>query len=201
MKIFIFVLTILLTTATLSACSAVQSIDEANGHGNNIYNIKSEPTQTECADDEPLDELSILIMRYLTQEPETVINMENVDYSYVFDLSSEGASFFLIRDDYGDLQYLGVDIFGEMGRISHSYTFTKQFIIYKVVEIMYSQPFFVDPLNIPIEAVYINRYVVMNGEVYVFIDEDEYVPVQPEVRSRVIDTLAHFLEIAVGQNP
>ena len=141
------------------------------------------------------DELEFIITRYLIKDSEIGINTRNIDFAFVFDISTEGASFFTVYSDYGNLEYFGIDILGEMGRISHSYTFTEQFIIYSVVEILYNEPFFINPMGIPIRTVYINRYVISNGAVFRFVDEGEHIVVQNEHRDSIINKLIYFLQI------
>ena len=112
----------------------------------------------------------------------------------VFDFSAEGASFLAIFGDCGRLEYLGVDIFGEMGRISHSYTFTEQFIVYSVVEVAYAEPFFINPTDIPISNVYDGRYMLLRGSrVYRLREGEENLAIDEEFSDAIIERLVYFL--------
>jgi len=139
--------------------------------------------------------IQVIVDRYLTRNPNARVETGNINLSIVFDISTQGASFTAVYDDYGNLEYLGIDIFGEMGRITHSYTFTQHFIVYTIIEVSYSEPFFINPMNIPISDVYSSRFVLFNGNVHRFVDEGEYIVVQNELRDSIITELLYFLEI------
>jgi len=164
-------------------------------------NITYEPVEQLSYDNcESIEnQLRSIIERYLIVDTEIDKYELGIYLSSIFELSTEGASLFIVYDDYGNLEYFAVDIFGEMGRVSHSYTFTEWSIIYSVVEIEYSEPFFINPTHIPISDVYNNRYVIFNGGVYRFIGEGEYMAVYDELRDRIIERLLYFLEIIKAQ--
>jgi len=139
--------------------------------------------------------IEAIIEKYLTNDLDNETSKENISFSFDLGLSSEGASFLTIFNDFGRLEYLGIDIFGEMGRISHSYTFTEHFIVYNVVEVNYSEPFFVNPMDIPIREVSSGRYIFSNGRVYRFIDEEENMAIDGELAGAMIKRLMEFLNI------
>lgn len=79
---------------------------------------------------------------------EQAITTENVnelvETKSSFKYSSEGAGLTGIYSGNHELQYLYVDIYGEMGRITREYTFLEDRIIYNCHEVMYEQPFYIE---------------------------------------------------------
>ncbi len=66
---------------------------------------------------------------------------ETIETRAVFEYSSEGAELTAIYSNDHELQYLQVDIYGEMGRVTREYTFSEDKIIYNCHEVTYEQPF------------------------------------------------------------
>ena len=143
--------------------------------------------------DEEIDNINI-IKQYLTQNinNSNKINIEFLDYH---ELSSEGSEFFVVRDKEDSLEYLNVRIFGTMGQISHEYIFTDVFIIYSLVEIIYSEPFYINPQEVPIYRVNNHRYIIFNGNVYNFIGEDKNILSDIDRQNYIIEQLISFIEI------
>jgi len=137
--------------------------------------------------------------KYLTRETSAEINRNSIETFVSFDFSTEGASFFVIRDNYDNLAHISVDIFGEMGRETHSYIFAGRLIIYNVLEVAYSEPFFINPNNIPIQSVANRRYLILNGNVYRFIDETLHFSIADKDRNIIVERLIHFIE-TIDQN-
>ena len=194
--IVIFLIVILLIFV---ACSPGQSEYKSCENVEYTNELEAEDIFTINEDYELLYERELIIARYLTRGHEYEINTNIESFTNISDLSSEGAEILAIRDDCGALRYLSVDIFGDMGRISYSYTFTESFIIYSVVEVIYSEPFFINPMNIPIDTINNNRLFIFNGGVYAFFDEGTYLAVQEEMREDIINTLIYLLEIVANQ--
>jgi len=184
---------LMLSLMTLVACDSDYRHDDSGQVNTDSVSVEQLPHADE--EESTLNKSESITQRYLTRDNEINKNTLNIELSLVFDISSEGASFFTIFDDSGNLEYFAVDVFGEMGRISHSYTFTEQFIVYSIIEISYSEPFFINPTDIPISEAHNNSYIIFNGGVYRFVDEGEYLIVNNELRDSIIERLIYFLEI------
>jgi hypothetical protein len=94
------------------------------------------------------DQIEVIIERHLIGdlELELGISDKNIELHIVLGISAEGASFLPIFDEHGRLEFLAVDIFGKMGRISHSLTCTEHLIVYSITDIRYSEPIFINPM-------------------------------------------------------
>jgi len=210
-KIFIRLVVLSLFTVIIVACNSdyviypPADIDceisfiaaEADMH---MYKLEEGYEGDTLCRDGTLEQTKTIIERYLTKNPEEYIHTQSIESSHIFSISSEGAGFLTIYDDYGSLEYFGVDIFGDMGQIRHSYTFTNHFIVYSFVEILYSEPFHINPMDIPIRGVTNNRYVIFNGRVYRVIGEEEYILVSEEHAETIIERLITFLDINYSED-
>lgn len=157
--------------------------------------LKPESAYTMDDTSKAMTDLELIMHRYLAETYKRGAREIGLEFAFNFSMSAEGASFSIVRDESGYIRYLGVDIFGEMGRISHSYTFAEYIIVYNVVKVMYDEPFFVNPTNIPINSVSNSRYIIFGGRVYRYVDKGETLNVDDESAELVIETLKEFLEM------
>lgn len=110
-----------------------------------------------------------------------------------FDYSTEGATLFGIYDSSNSLQYLKVDILGEMGRKIHEYTFADESIIYSYIEIYYTEPFYINPQKIKINKVNYRNYILYGGKIYSYSMDDNYVIESKELQEEVITNMQNYI--------
>ena len=110
-----------------------------------------------------------------------------------FKYSSEGAGLTGIYSGDHELQYLYVDIYGEMGRITREYTFWEDRIIYNCHEVMYEQPFYMEN-TLKISETNDTRYLITEDELYRLTYEGEWVKMPEEDKLEEKEMLQKFLD-------
>lgn len=110
-----------------------------------------------------------------------------------FKYSSEGAGLTGIYSGDHELQYLYVDIYGEMGRITREYTFLEDRIIYNCHEVMYEQPFYIEN-TLKISETNDTRYLITEDELYSLTYEGKWVKMPEEDKLEEKERLQKFLD-------
>lgn len=116
----------------------------------------------------------------------------NVKFKTSFDYSSEGANFYGIYSN-NELQYLSVNILGEMGRQTYEYSFMDNFIIYICIETYYEQPFYIDPKNNAVREISYKKYSIYNGKMYDVTNNEIEQQVSKEVQESAISKMQDFI--------
>lgn len=107
--------------------------------------------------------------------------------------SSEGAQVTGVYSDDHELQYLYVDIYGEMGRAMLEYTFMEDKIIYVRHEVAYEQPFYIDE-SLKIQEVNTKRYMINENEMYDITDPENVIKMDEKERLEEQETIQKFIE-------
>lgn len=110
-----------------------------------------------------------------------------------FKYSSEGAGLTGIYSGDHELQYLYVDIYGEMGRITCEYTFLEDRIIYNCHEVMYEQPFYIEN-TLKISEINDTRYLITEDELYSLTYEGEWVKMPEENKLEEKEMLQKYID-------
>ena len=110
-----------------------------------------------------------------------------------FKYSSEGAGLTGIYSGDHELQYLYVDIYGEMGQITREYTCLDNRIIYNCHEVMYEQPFYMEK-TLKISETNDTRYLIAEDELYSLTYEGEWVKMPDEDKLEEKEMLQKFLD-------
>jgi len=97
-----------------------------------------------------------------------------------FQYSTEGASLIGCYGKDNKIEYLNVDILGDLGKEIYEYTFEEDYIIYVHYEIHYSEPFYLSDGNIKIEKMENHKYVMFQNEMYEITVNDELIRVSEE---------------------
>lgn len=97
-----------------------------------------------------------------------------------FQYSTEGASLVGSYGDNNKIEYLSVDIMGELGREIYEYTFGENYIVLTYYEIHYSEPFYLSDGNIKIEKMENYKYIMLQNEMYEISANDELIKVSEE---------------------
>lgn len=116
-----------------------------------------------------------------------------VETKTIFKYSTEGAELTGIYSDDHELQYLYVDILGEMGRITREYTFLEDRIIYNCHEVMYEQPFYIEK-TLKIAETNDTRYLITEDELYILTYEGEWAKMSEEDKVEEKEMLQEFLD-------
>ena len=83
-----------------------------------------------------------------------------------FEYSTEGANITGFYSDDQKLQYLNVEILGELGKLIHEYTFANNYIVYTQYEIRYDEPFYLAEDKVNIQDITLSKYVIYNNNMY-----------------------------------
>lgn len=110
-----------------------------------------------------------------------------------FKYSSEGAELTGIYSGDHELQYLYVDICGEMGRITREYTFLEDRIIYNCHEVMYEQPFYIEN-TLKISETNDTRYLITEDELYSLTYEGKWVKMPDEDKLEEKEMLQKYID-------
>ena len=110
-----------------------------------------------------------------------------------FKYSSEGAGLTGIYSSDHELQYLYVDIYGEMGQITQEYTFLEDRIIYNCHEVMYEQPFYMEN-TLKISETNDTRYLITEDELYSLTYEGEWVKMPEEDKLEEKEMLQKYID-------
>lgn len=129
----------------------------------------------------------------LKQETATEDKDELIEIKPVFGYSSEGAELTAIYSNNHELQYLQVDIYGEMGQVTREYTFLEDKIIYNCHEVMYEQPFYIEQA-VKIKETNDTRYLITEDEMYRITYEGKTVKVPEADKLKEKEKLQGFLD-------
>ncbi len=111
-----------------------------------------------------------------------------------FDYSTEGAILTGIYSKSNELQYLDIDLLGEMGRHIYQYTWIEDSIIYCDIKISYEEPFYIDPQNIKIKDTIVKKYMIHSGNMYDTSAGDSIVLVSQEFQDETIAGMQEFIK-------
>lgn len=121
--------------------------------------------------------------------PEDTITKTVTSFAY----STEGAELIGVYSNNGELQYLNVDVLGEMGRKIYEYTFMNDNIIYTDMEIFYAEPFYVSGAETEIKEINYKKYILSDGKMYEVIDDKAMVQVSEELLLETEDIMEDFV--------
>lgn len=107
------------------------------------------------------------------KDDESITFRAGASYQY----SAEGANLVGGYGIDGEIKYLNVDIFGEMGRRTYEYTFEDDYIIFTYQEIDYSEPFYLSDGEIKIKEISNHKYIMFQQEMYEIVDGADWVDV------------------------
>lgn len=117
----------------------------------------------------------------------------SIETNTSFAHSSEGAQITGIYSDDHELQYLYVDIYGEMGRAMLEYIFMEDKIIYVRNEVAYEQPFYIDG-SLKIQEVNTKRYLINEKEMYDITDAENVIKMDEKDRLKEQEAIQEFID-------
>lgn len=129
---------------------------------------------------------------------ESLIQHKSNEHSIIksklsYEYSSEGASFLGIYSNNNEMEYLSVDIMGDLGRIIYTYTFTEESTVITCSEDLYMESFYINPSNVKIKETRHNTYIILDEEVYKYSDYEGVKPVSEEMQDDIIMQMNDFI--------
>lgn len=108
--------------------------------------------------------------------------------------SSEGAGITGTFSEEGEIEYLCVEILGEMGKETKEYTFAEDHIVYSYHRIYYEEPFYLADGEVKIIGVTEGRYLLQEEAVYDITDPENMIELSEKELKQMQEELQIYLE-------
>ena len=139
------------------------------------------------------DKIAKQIQKYFSLSSEAGQVTQTTKSKVSLEYSTEGAYIFAKYTESGKIQYLNVDICSEMGREITEFTYAHDCIIYSVVDIGYTEPFYMNPIKPSISHVDYRRYIIQSGQMYQDIGDSELIVMTEEQLQEILVIMQQYI--------
>ena len=164
-----------------------------------MSNVATSPAKNEMQEIEtysPRDSETESIDKTVADIYDDIYSIEDYEIiqTDVFGYSTEGGTVTAVKF-HNELQYIQVQLFGEMGQLIIEYTFDSKHILINRTSINYSQPMYLFEEKIEVESINLIRYLLINETLYELdADANTLLPVDSETANIELELLNEFCE-------
>lgn len=187
MKKLLYLFLCTITICSITGCAAAEEQNETEisaAQESSAGILGEQDAETETGKEREAEEA---IIQHKSDEDSII--KSNLSNKY----STEGASLLGIYSNNNEMEYLSVDIMGEMGRKIYTYTFTEGSTVITCSEDMYMEPFYINPSNVKIKETRHNTYIILDEKVYNYSDSEEIKPVSDKMQDDIIMQMNDFI--------